>query len=489
MGPRLVPLIGLLAGSLLAVASASVAQQTGRIFSHRWIHQFPADDVTTADLQHALIWTRHYGGRTDGINGAETRRAIKGWLKSKGYKAADALTKEQSIELVAEGLRQRDTFGWSNLADDAVGFSVGIPKELTEPPKATRRDDRLQYVSNGIAKHIVSVFAQADACAAMDGYYAAFLGLKDQQVDHYARRDDWFEVAGETEGQRFYTRAQCRREAIVAAYMSVPAARADELRFLFVAMASSLQLKPVLAPFAQPAPRIAPLPVAEGIAPRPPPSAPPVAPPPASPKVRPSPAAAAPSSEMDPSGKSAALQLALLDGVDLRPEDVFARASPSVFVVKTSTAQGSAVAIGEHELLTNCHVVGTNGIATLLREEVKLAARVVSRNVEADRCVLHTETALSSWVGVRKYSDVRVGERAFTIGAPLGFELTIAEGIVSSKRNLPPNRLLQTTAPISRGSSGGGLFDAQGNLLGITTFLLKDSQNLNFAIAAEEYAK
>ncbi|MCX7367052.1 MAG: serine protease [Alphaproteobacteria bacterium] len=481
MGPRLVPLIGLLAGSLLAVATASVAQLSGRIFSHRWIHQFPAADITTADLQHALIWTRQYGGKADGVHGDETRRAVEGWLKSKGYKIADTLSKAQSAELVAEGLRQRDTFGWSTLVDDAVGFSVGIPKELTEPPKATRREDKLQYVSNGIVKHIVSVFAHNDACAAMDGYYVAFLGLKDQQVDHYARRDDWFEVAGESEGERFHTRAQCRREGIVAAFMSVPAARADELGFLFVAMANSLQLKPALAPLARPAPRVEPLPVAEGIAPRAPAPTPRVATPP--------PAAAAPPSAPDLSGKSASLQLALLDSVDLRPEDVFARASPSVFVVKTSTAQGSAVAIGAHELLTNCHVVETNTGATLLREDVRLSARVVSRNVEADRCVLRTETPLSSWVAVRKYSDVRVGERAFTIGAPLGFELTIAEGIVSSKRTLAPSRLFQTTAPISRGSSGGGLFDAQGNLIGITTFMLKDSQNLNFAIAAEEYAK
>ena len=481
MGPRLVPLIGLLAGSLLAVATASVAQLSGRIFSHRWIHQFPAADITTADLQHALIWTRQYGGKADGVHGDETRRAVEGWLKSKGYKIADTLSKAQSAELVAEGLRQRDTFGWSTLVDDAVGFSVGIPKELTEPPKATRREDKLQYVSNGIVKHIVSVFAHNDACAAMDGYYVAFLGLKDQQVDHYARRDDWFEVAGESEGERFHTRAQCRREGIVAAFMSVPAARADELGFLFVAMANSLQLKPALAPLARPAPRVEPLSVAEGIAPRAPAPTPRVATPP--------PAAAAPPSAPDLSGKSASLQLALLDSVDLRPEDVFARASPSVFVVKTSTAQGSAVAIGAHELLTNCHVVETNTGATLLREDVRLSARVVSRNVEADRCVLRTETPLSSWVAVRKYSDVRVGERAFTIGAPLGFELTIAEGIVSSKRTLAPSRLFQTTAPISRGSSGGGLFDAQGNLIGITTFMLKDSQNLNFAIAAEEYAK
>jgi S1-C subfamily serine protease len=67
--------------------------------------------------------------------------------------------------------------------------------------------------------------------------------------------------------------------------------------------------------------------------------------------------------------------------------------------------------------------------------------------------------------------------------------LSLAEGIVSSKRPVEAGRLFQTSAPISKGSSGNGLFDAQGNLLGITTFMLKDSQNLNFAIATEEYAK
>jgi S1-C subfamily serine protease len=68
-------------------------------------------------------------------------------------------------------------------------------------------------------------------------------------------------------------------------------------------------------------------------------------------------------------------------------------------------------------------------------------------------------------------------------------ELTLAEGLVFSKRTSDGVRFIQTSAPNSPGSSGGGLFDAQRNLLGITTFLLKDAQNLNFAIAAEEYAK
>jgi S1-C subfamily serine protease len=46
---------------------------------------------------------------------------------------------------------------------------------------------------------------------------------------------------------------------------------------------------------------------------------------------------------------------------------------------------------------------------------------------------------------------------------------------------------IQVTTPVSEGSSGGGLFDDRGNLIGVTTFTVRDSQNLNFAIAASEF--
>ena len=48
---------------------------------------------------------------------------------------------------------------------------------------------------------------------------------------------------------------------------------------------------------------------------------------------------------------------------------------------------------------------------------------------------------------------------------------------------------IQITAPVSEGSSGGGVFDDRGNLIGITTFTIKDAQNLNFAIAASQFWK
>jgi serine protease Do len=84
---------------------------------------------------------------------------------------------------------------------------------------------------------------------------------------------------------------------------------------------------------------------------------------------------------------------------------------------------------------------------------------------------------------------LEIGEKLYSIGAPLGLELTLSDGLLSAKRALSGSHLIQTTAPISPGSSGGGLFDAYGNLVGITTFLLKNSENLNFAIAAQGYLK
>lgn len=196
-----------------------------------------------------------------------------------------------------------------------------------------------------------------------------------------------------------------------------------------------------------------------------------------------------PATTRDRSGKTSSIQLVLGESTELRPQEVFAKAANAVYVVETTEAIGSAVAISDHELLTNCHVVKDAPMVALVRQGDKQAARVTSANPDADRCILTVLGTLPTWVKVRPYADVKVGEHAYTIGTPKGLELTLAEGIVSSKRSADGTRYIQTSAPISPGSSGGGLFDAQGNLIGITTFMLKDSQNLNFAIAAEEYAK
>jgi hypothetical protein len=79
---------------------------------------------------------------------------------------------------------------------------------------------------------------------------------------------------------------------------------------------------------------------------------------------------------------------------------------------------------------------------------------------------------------------LRVGQRVYAIGAPEGLDLTISEGLVSSIREMDGAHYIQTSAPISSGSSGGGLFDVEGRLVGLTAFIIAEGQNLNFALPA-----
>ncbi len=482
-------LLGSIATWLLLVSGPTFAQQPGRIFPYSWAGPIPADDITTADIQHALIWTGHYGAMVDGLFGGFTKKAIGGWLSSKGYPSSDSLTRNQAVELVTEAIAKRDAFGWAILTDDAIGFSVGVPTRLNEATAPIWEDGALWYRFFGPVGEFISVIPVDTGCASMDGFFEAVVagspGNSNRTVDYKARKDDWFVLSGRSGDRHFYTRAQCRQSGIVTAVINTPTTQVDSFGFLFTAMTNSLTLKPFLNPRGKPSPRLVPPAPAPGYASSfvAPPSA--SARPPAE-SVRQSPQVL---SNIDRSGKTATIRLVLSDGADLHAREVFERASGAVYVVHTRDALGSAVAISERELLTNCHILGKATSAILERDGGRLAVTLSSANPDADRCILTSDSALHRWVRVRPFADIKVAEKVYSIGAPQGLELTIAEGIISSKRTLDGERLLQTSAPISKGSSGGGLFDSQGNLLGVTTFFRKDSQNLNFAIAAEEYAK
>jgi len=75
------------------------------------------------------------------------------------------------------------------------------------------------------------------------------------------------------------------------------------------------------------------------------------------------------------------------------------------------------------------------------------------------------------------------------IGAPLGLESTVSEGIVSALRNAGGTHIIQTTASISPGSSGGPLFDEYGRVIGLTTATMRDGQNINFVIRVQHISE
>src|SRR4029077_13917342 len=75
------------------------------------------------------------------------------------------------------------------------------------------------------------------------------------------------------------------------------------------------------------------------------------------------------------------------------------------------------------------------------------------------------------------------GQRVLVIGNPQGLEGTVSDAIVSAFR--AGRTMIQITAPVSPGSSGSPVLDESGNVIGIATQVLKEGQNLNFAIPSE----
>jgi tetratricopeptide (TPR) repeat protein len=176
----------------------------------------------------------------------------------------------------------------------------------------------------------------------------------------------------------------------------------------------------------------------------------------------------------------------------LSPEALFRRLSRSVFLVEVldsdgkPTATASAVAIAPDRLVTNAHVVKAGDSIRIYRgEKVSGEVRVLAIDEKRDLALLRVVGLAAQPVAVRRSETIAIGQRVYAIGNPEGLELTFSEGIISGVRKTEERTLLQTTAPISPGSSGGGLFDAEGKLVGITTAYLAKGQNLNFAIPAE----
>jgi Flp pilus assembly protein TadD len=173
------------------------------------------------------------------------------------------------------------------------------------------------------------------------------------------------------------------------------------------------------------------------------------------------------------------------------PQELFKSLATSVFVVESLNAKGavigfgSGVAVAPSQMVTNNHVI-KSGVSVRVRQGQKAwRATIAQIDPDHDLSLLRIEGLKAIPVRLRPSSTLAVGERVYAIGAPAGLELTLSEGLISGLREYGSSRLVQTSAAISPGSSGGGLFDEQGRLVGITTSFLLVGQNLNFAIPSE----
>lgn len=172
-------------------------------------------------------------------------------------------------------------------------------------------------------------------------------------------------------------------------------------------------------------------------------------------------------------------------------ENVFAEVAPSIALVNVldgsgrTIGMGSGVVIENGVVLTNCHVAQRGTTLAVKFGEKSMPATIQLADEAFDLCRLNVPELSAPTVVIGSVTSLRTGQRVYAIGAPVGLELTISEGIVSALREVDDGTVIQTTAPISPGSSGGGLFDVSGRLVGIMTFQHRYGQNLNFALPAD----
>jgi serine protease Do len=171
--------------------------------------------------------------------------------------------------------------------------------------------------------------------------------------------------------------------------------------------------------------------------------------------------------------------------------------APAVVLVKTARGLGSGFFINkEGYLITNFHVIaGEKKIAvTQFLQEGQILRRVVHKEVEIvatapfhDLAVLRLkehDTEITPVV-FAPGENLGIGETVFAIGNPLGLERTVTEGVLSqTHRNFGGILYLQVDAPVNPGNSGGPLFNARGQVIGIINMGVATMEGLNFAIPA-----
>ena len=152
---------------------------------------------------------------------------------------------------------------------------------------------------------------------------------------------------------------------------------------------------------------------------------------------------------------------------------------------------GSGFIVGaDGIILTNAHVVkGATEVNVKLTDRREFRAKVLGSDPKTDIAVLKINASSLPVVTLGSSEDLRAGEWVLAIGAPFGFENTVTAGVVSAKgRSLPDDSavpFIQTDVAVNPGNSGGPLFNARGEVVGINSQIYSQSggyQGVSFAI-------
>lgn len=163
----------------------------------------------------------------------------------------------------------------------------------------------------------------------------------------------------------------------------------------------------------------------------------------------------------------------------------------SIFVIYSGQNLGSGFAIGENCIITNAHVINTReNTKVSTYDGKKYDAFVVAMDQNLDIAVLGVKDINFTPLGIAKEETILVGTDVYAIGAPNSLAYTLTKGVISAKeRKVNGQSYVQTDAAINTGNSGGPLLNDKGEVVGVNSYKMSNSEGIGLAIPISEVTK
>lgn len=186
---------------------------------------------------------------------------------------------------------------------------------------------------------------------------------------------------------------------------------------------------------------------------------------------------------------------------ELSAEQIFEKYKDAIVVITSfdvngkKDMQGSGVILNDKGVIvTNFHIYSGNEKLEIKHGEQDVSYEgILGVNIEKDLMIIKI-AAGSNYpnISLANQNELKVGQKIYAIGSPMGLENSLTDGLISGFRKLGKDEkdgnkeeFIQISASISPGSSGGAVLNSRGELVGISSMTYEGGQNLNFAIPVE----